>query len=64
MPTSEAQKRASIKYAQNNYKRVPLDLKFSYYNNILKPAADAAGLKVNAFIKEAIEDKIERMKNG
>lgn len=62
MKTTDAQKRASIKYAAANYKRVPLDLNKDYYENILKPAATAAGLAVNAFIKEAIAEKIERDK--
>ena len=60
MKTSEAQKRASIKYAAANYKRVPLDLNKDYFEEVLKPAAAAAGMAVNTYIKEAIAEKIAR----
>lgn len=47
-------------YAKNHFKRVPLDVAIDFYNDELKPAADRAGMKVNAFIKLAISEKIER----
>ena len=47
-------------YAKNHFKRVPLDVGIDFYNDELKPAADRAGMKVNAFIKLAISEKIER----
>jgi hypothetical protein len=60
MSTSEARMRASIKYAKNNIKRVPFDCQKDYYEEVLKPAAEKAGMPVNAFIKAAIAEKIER----
>lgn len=59
---TEAQKRASITYAKENLKRVPLDMRKSEYE-ILKAVAEDAGMKVNSFIKMAISEKIERLKN-
>ena len=59
--TKEERMQASIKYAKENLKRVPFDLTKEYYEDVLKPAAEAAGMKINAFIKEAIAEKIERM---
>ena len=47
-------------YKKDNYKRVPLDLKIDYYNDVLKPAVERSGMAVNAFIKQAIQEKIER----
>ena len=47
-------------YKKQNYKRVPLDLQIDYYDKILKPAAEIAGVPVNTFIKQAIAEKIAR----
>lgn len=52
------------KYNAKNIRRVPLDMQKDYFENILKPAADSAGMAVNAFIKQAIAEKIEREKNN
>lgn len=57
--STEAQKRAVIKYAKENLKRIPLDVKKDYYDSVIVPAAAAAGLSVRAFILQAIEDKIK-----
>lgn len=62
MKTSEAQKKATIKYAKQNLKRIPFDVQKDYYDNVLKPAADSAGIGVNTYIKNAIAEKIERDK--
>lgn len=56
----ERMKDYTIKYAKEKLKRVPLDLKISYYNDVLTPAAAAAGIGINTFIKEAIAEKIKR----
>ena len=56
---TKAQKDASIKYAKENLRRVPLDLKKEDYER-LKRIADASGESINGFIKEAIEEKIKR----
>lgn len=49
----------SIAYAKENLKRVPLDLKKSDYEK-LKASADAAGQAVNAYIKQAIDERQQR----
>lgn len=59
MTASEAQKKATIKYAKSHLKRVPLDLKLEDYDN-LKSAAEQAGQTVNGYIKQAIAEKMER----
>lgn len=59
MKTSDAQKRASIKYAKNNYKRVPLDVTPDQYDKI-KDHAGGRGESVNGFIKRAINETIQR----
>ena len=58
MTSTEAQKRASIKYQRTHYKRIPLDVPKEYYDEVLKPAADAAGESINGFIKGAIAQRI------
>lgn len=45
-----------------NLKRIGFEVKKDYYENILKPAADAAGESMNAFIKKAVQQRIEREK--
>lgn len=57
MARTEAQNRATYKYAKAHLKRVPLDLQLSDYEE-LKQAAEAAGLSVNGFIKAAIKAAI------
>ena len=59
MPLSEQRKESMYKYAKNNLKRIPLDIQKEKYEEI-KAAADAAGEKVNEYIKNAIKQRMER----
>ena len=59
MPLSEQRKESMYKYAKNNLKRIPLDVQKEKYEEI-KAAADAAGEKVNEYIKNAIKQRMER----
>lgn len=61
MPTSAAQKKATMKYAKNNLKRIPLDVQKEKYDEI-KAAATKAGETVNGYIKTAIDKRIESAK--
>lgn len=54
---TESQKKASLKYAKENLKRVPLDLKKEEYER-LSAAAKSADMSINGFIKVAINEKI------
>ena len=49
----ETKAQYDIRYAKEKLKRIPLDVKKEEYDEI-KAAADAAGEKVNTFIKNAI----------
>lgn len=60
MPTSESQKKASLKYAKTHLKRVPLDLTHEKYDQV-KQSADTVGESVNGFIKKSIDERIERI---
>lgn len=60
MPTTEAQKKAHYKYAKRNLKRIPLDVQQDYYNDYLKPAADAVSEPINTYIKKAVQQRIDR----
>lgn len=51
-------------YKKNNYKRIPLEVKISYYEDVLLPAAEEKGITVSAFVKEAISEKLERESKG
>ena len=57
MAYTEAQKKATIKYAKENLKRIPLDVQKEKYEEI-KAAAEAAGESVNGYIKTAVDMRI------
>lgn len=57
MATSEAQKRANMKYAKEHLKRIPLDVTKEKYETI-KTAAERANESVNGYIKTAIDRRI------
>lgn len=48
-----------IRFAKENYKRVPLDLKKEKYEQI-KAAAEKSGESVNGYIKTAVEQRMQR----
>ena len=62
MPRTPAANQSQYKYNAKNIKRVPLDVQRDYFEMVLKPAADSAGVGVNTYIKCAIAEKIERDK--
>ena len=55
MPYDEKQKKYSIKYARENLKRIPLDVKKEYYDKVIVAEAEKRGMSVRAFILQAIE---------
>ena len=59
MPLKEKKKKANIKYREKSIKRIPLDVQKEKYEEI-KAAADAAGEKVNGYIKKAIDERMLR----
>lgn len=60
---TDAQKKASLKYAKNALKRVPLDMQKTEYEKLAE-AAQAAGMSVNGYIKQAISEKMQRENPG
>lgn len=46
------------KYAKNNYKRIPLDVRIEDYEEILT-ASKKVNESVNGYIKKAIKDRIK-----
>lgn len=62
MASTEAHKRASIKWQKENYSRIPLDVPTEYHEH-LKAVAKAHGMTLGGFIKQAIAEKLER-ENG
>ena len=50
-------------YAKTKLKRIPLDVQKEKYEEI-KLAAEAAGEKVNTYIKKAIDERMEREQAG
>lgn len=57
MARTEAQNRATYKYAKEHLKRIPLDVQLDEYTQI-KAAADQAGESVNGWIKAAIRARL------
>lgn len=60
MAYNEKQKGYVINYAKRNLKRIPLDVKKEYYDNVILPAAEKCELSVRAFILDAIAEKVAR----
>lgn len=58
MPYNEKQKEYSVNYAKKNLKRIPLDVKKEYYDEVIVPAAEKSGVSVRSFILSAIDEKI------
>lgn len=56
---TEERKEYLYQYQKEKLKRVPLDLKKSDYEKVAS-AANEKGMSVNGYIKEAINEKIER----
>ena len=59
MAYNEKQKGYALKYAKNNLKRIPLDVKKEYYDDVIVKEAEKRGMSVRGFIISAIEEKIE-----
>lgn len=62
LKTSEARRKANMKWQKENYSRIPLDVPKEYHT-YLKGVAAAAGMSLNGFIKEAIEEKCQNVKD-
>lgn len=60
MAYSEKQGKYSMEYAKKTLKRIPLDVKKEYYENVIIKAAEESGMSVRAFILSAIEEKTEK----
>lgn len=60
MAYDKNQKEYSMKYARENLKRIPLDVKKQYYEEVIVPEAEKRGIPVRQFILQAIEEKIKR----
>lgn len=61
MSISESQSKATIKYAKENLKRIPLDVKKEEYEEY-KTFAESKGMSVRGFIIAAMNEKMERDK--
>lgn len=58
MATSKAQLKATLKYKNKNYKRIPLDVKNEEYEKI-KKYIKGTGETVNGFIRRIIKKELE-----
>lgn len=56
---NQTAKEYTIAYKRANLKRVPFEITKSYYETMLKPAADAAGEAMNSYIRKAIEMRMK-----
>ncbi len=57
--TTEAHRKASIKWQKENYSRIPLDVTPEYKAQ-LKEIAKKSNMTLGGYIKQAIAEKIER----
>lgn len=59
MAYNDSQKKAHLKYAKTNLKRIPLDVKLEEYDNI-KAFAESKNMSVRGLIMQAIKNEMER----
>ena len=59
MAYNETTYKATTKYKSAHIKRIPLDVQLSEYE-LIKASAEASGMSVNGFIKQAIRQAMER----
>ena len=52
------------KYKQEHYKSLRIEVSKEFYSDILAPAAEAKGMAIATYIKEAITEKINRETNN
>ena len=57
MKTPDSQIKATMKYAKEKLKRIPLDVKKDYYDDVIVKEAEKRKMSVRAFILSAIEEK-------
>ena len=62
MASSKAQIDATARYKAKTYSRIPLDVKKEYHE-YLKGIAQEHGMSLNGFIKEAIDEKCNHVKD-
>ena len=63
MAYTEAQKKATLKYKEKAYKRIPLDVKIDDYEELKKYVdnnAEETGGSINGFIKKLIKENIKK----
>ena len=48
------------KYKQEHYKSLRLEVSKEFYSDVLAPAAEAKGMPIATYVKEAITEKVER----
>ena len=60
MAYTEKQGQYSVQYAKKNLKRIPLDVKKEYYEDVIVKEAEKLGMSVRSFILSAIEEKVQK----
>lgn len=60
MAYNEAAKKATIKYIKEKLRQYTIRFNKEDYEQRIAPAIEASGMNVSAFIKAAIDEKIER----
>lgn len=63
MSEKKSKTKYDIEYAKTKLKRIPLDVQKEKYEKI-KTAATAAGESVNGYIKNAVDQRMERDSKG
>lgn len=58
MSTSKAQVKATLKYKEKAYKRIPLDVRIEEYE-ALKKYTEKTGESINGFIRKIIKENIK-----
>ena len=60
MAYDEVAKKATIKYVKEHQKQIMIKYKNEEYDQRIQPAIEKSGLPTATFIKQAIDEKIDR----
>ena len=60
MAYDEVVKKATIKYVKEHQKQIMIKYKNEEYDQRIQPAIEKSGLPTATFIKQAVDEKIER----
>ena len=64
MAYDDVARKATVKYIKEKQRQITIRYQKDDFENRIKPAIDRSGMKLTTFIKQAVDEKIERDQLG